>query len=95
MWASLFGLFTEAYQIALSASAGATAEHVAASAARDVIERHEYALHFHGIPVPQLDRYPGRELATALLATLENVSEKMASSHSPDPPPGSSRRDDD
>jgi hypothetical protein len=77
MWTSLFALLTEAYRLAPTASAGANAEHVAASAARDAIERHAYGLNFHGIPVPQLERYPGRELAKALLATLENVSEKL------------------
>lgn len=77
MWAPLFGLLITARDLAEKALSRADGEYVTASAARDTVERYAYALSFHDIAVPSLDRYRGRRFVDAFLRITEAVAEWM------------------
>lgn len=77
MWVALFGLLITARDLADRTVAGGESEYVTSSEARDAIERYGYALNFHDIVLPSLDKHQGRDFVRALLQTTEAIAEWM------------------
>ena len=77
LWTALFPFLISAHELAEGVVTGGDSEHVAASRARDLVTKTLPAWEFHGIEVPRLDRYPGREFATAMLAVTKATAAWM------------------
>lgn len=74
MWPPLFSLLHALHGLGAMVVSGEESEYVVASAARDAVERSRHAFEFHGIDLPDSDRYPGRSFVDALLEITESVS---------------------
>lgn len=76
-WSEIFSFLIGAVEWAETEPGVATSEHVRASRARDLMDRHERAFSFNGIPVPPPDAFRGRAAAEGLLETVRAVASWM------------------
>ena len=75
-WSEIFAFLAGA--IEWSRSGGSMGEHVIASKARDLIERHAQAFNFNGIQAPPVEAFRGLDAARGLRETVFVVSDWLA-----------------
>ena len=75
-WSEIFAFLVGVMEWAgLADSQTASNEHVLASKARDLMEKHQRALNFNSIPTPPPDAFPGRRAPIGLSETTRVVVE--------------------
>ena len=74
-WSEIFAFLASVSEWShLAQSRGDQGQHVIASKARDIVERHALSFNFNGIPTPPMDAFRGLEAVRGLLEAVRVVA---------------------